>query len=132
MKYVCLFIPTLIACSNEVKTQVVNTEPSAVVLNPVDGSAFEVNELIEFRGQVSDSEQAENSLIIQWTSDKDGELNTDPANSSGEVSFATVNLTEGSHVITLQVTDNSALQAKNYVVITVGDPDAGEDTGDHR
>ena len=33
---------------------------------------------------------------------------TDPANSSGEVSFATVNLTEGSHVITLQVTDNFA------------------------
>ena len=62
------------------------------------------------------------NLDIQWKSDKDGELGTSTADSSGDVSFAFADLSNNTHTITLQVTDEVGGSCTDSILLTVGTP----------
>ncbi|MFN7145726.1 MAG: MopE-related protein, partial [Myxococcota bacterium] len=58
-------------------------------------------------------------LALTWTSDRDGELNLEPADGSGRALFTTAALTPGTHVVTLQAVNSLALSAEAFVTIVV-------------
>ena len=121
----------LFACNPDVKTDLVNTPPQAAILSPEDGSSHALGDTVAFAGQVSDDQQSEDSLLIAWKSDIDGVFNTDPATATGQLSFETGDLSEGSHLITLLVTDDDGEQALNMIVVGIegeeSDADADAD-----
>ena len=123
------FFSLMLACSTEVKTSTVNTAPEVEIIDPQLGDQFDVGEQIIFRAQVSDAQQTPDELLLKWKSDRDGVLSEDPAAASGEVVFATINLSEGVHVVTLIAIDNSTLITEDSVSIQVGDG-IGEPSGE--
>ena len=80
------FLPLLfIACNPEVKNDAFNSAPSAVIVSPEDGEEFEIGESVKFRGQVSDDNQAEDTLLVMWKSDLDGTIDETSPTASGEL-----------------------------------------------
>ena len=78
-----------------------NTAPVAEILSPDDNSTFTSGEIVSF---VATGEDAEDGSLATsafvWTSSLDGQIK------SGAKSFSTDNLTIGTHIITLIVTDS--------------------------
>jgi len=89
-------------------------KPVVTITAPANGDTFTVGETITFDGQATDPlhpNLADAAFV--WTSDKDGEIGTGP-------SFASSNLSEGEHTITLTVTDPVGQSGQSSVSITVG------------
>ena len=103
--------------------------PSAMILAPTAGESFWTTDTIAFEGEVSDQDTNESDLDIEWSSDLDGVLSTNSADSSGYTAFST-DLTEGNHVITLSVFDETPLEGSDSITIDVIDPDNWDDDGD--
>ena len=96
-----------------------NVLPSCQISEPTDGSSSVVGETIVFRALATDEDIANSELNIQWKSDKDGELGTSTADSSGDVSFAFADLSNNTHTITLQVTDEVGghVQTRSFLLL---------------
>ena len=89
-------------------------KPVVTITAPANGDTFTVGETITFDGQATDPlhpNLADAAFV--WTSAKDGEIGTGP-------SFASSNLSEGEHTITLTVTDPVGQSGQSSVSITVG------------
>jgi hypothetical protein len=112
----------LLSCT-ETKVSDYNTEPSASISLPADGSTHEYGEAIQFQGTVQDRQQSADTLSITWTSDLDGLISEEPAEASGETKFATAILSVGTHVITLQAIDDHGESQEAFHTITVQDLD---------
>lgn len=109
----------------EVSIIVFPTEaPVIALLTPEAGQAYYSNQLIQFSGMVSDNEDANEDLIVTWTSSVDGELvlETTP-DSTGLISDYTY-LSEGQHAIELRVQDSSNKVSTAEVVLQVGGENA--------
>ncbi len=125
----CFFLGSsmlgLAACSEQ-KVGVYNAPPSVSIQSPPDGTEVNEGDLVDFIGQVSDDQTAGPDLLVSWTSDIDGLLtDTDPAETSGQATYATSSLTVGNHAITLSATDDSGEREEYTIGITVIDvPDA--------
>ena len=116
-----LLLLTAVSCAPQDKAIAVhNTPPQVRFLEPVEGSAFEEREAIEFVAEVSDKESSPDLLELEWTSDLDGLLEDDaPVSSSGEATLATAGLSEGLHTITLKATDPSGEIGSDYMTVFI-------------
>ncbi len=112
-----------LGCDGENTVKVVNTAPNVTILTPDENTQFVVSEdTVTFEARVDDAQQSSDSLEIRWTSDVDGVLNEEPAAATGEVGFSTVNLTLGTHLITLKAIDDKAEVGEDTVVIQIIEP----------
>jgi hypothetical protein len=114
------------ACGPNESIKVINSAPTVSLVSPPDGTTALEGEAIEFEAQANDGEQSAETLMVTWSSDKDGVLlDGVMPDSFGVVSFATGNLTPGNHVVTVTVVDDDAASATDAVEVTVTDvPDA--------
>ncbi len=99
-----------------------NTAPGAVIDQPQADEHVEWQGSTSFSGNVSDTEDALDSLGVEWTSSVDGVLSTDPAGSDGVTGFSTAILSPGQHTITLKVTDSGGLVARDDLQLYVDAP----------
>jgi hypothetical protein len=113
-------------CRGDDKIGVYNAAPSVSIQSPSDGAEFNEGELVDFVGMVSDDQTSDEALLIQWSSDIDGLLtDTDPAETSGQATYATSSLTVGNHAITLAATDEQGEREEYTIGVTIVDvPDA--------
>jgi hypothetical protein len=111
-----------VACDSGDKTiGTSNRAPDSAFTLPLDGSEFDEGSVIEFYGVVGDDGPLEN-LDVTWVSSIDGVLpDFDPPDANGNVEMVTASLSEGTHVISLQVIDDYALQGESNIAITVID-----------
>ncbi len=106
-----------------------NVGPDCEITVPATMTAAESDGTIVFEGVVSDDQQSPGQLDIVWSSDKEGELGTSVADSSGDVSFATSLLVIDTHTVTMTVTDELGEICTDSVLIPVSSrPDATIDT----
>ena len=117
---------SLFACGEQT-VKVVNTAPNVSILVPSDNAQFVFGSTVDFSAVVDDSQQGAESLAISWNSDIDGELNTDAASGSGEVNFSTINLSLGSHLITLRAIDDKAEVGEDQLIVQIVEPEPETD-----
>ena len=96
----------------------IGSAPSIIMQAPTDGTEFLEGEAIDFAAQVSDIEQSADSLDLEWSSDVQGVLNTDPANAFGSSSFSKI-LDPGWHIITLTATDDVGLSNSETLSVLI-------------
>lgn len=103
--------------------------PTISIQSPSDGATFDTTLPITFEGQVADDFTAVEDLVVEWSSDLQGPLSTNPADSSGRTTFSTF-LVGGVHTITLSVTDTDGKQARETILLHIDDPLSRDDDGD--
>ncbi len=118
---VLLLGATLSACpSGDVQVVQVTTPPTAEILSPGDNAAsYAAGSLISFEGVVQDQQDSPDRLTASWFSDIDGLLDEAVPDSTGRVSFSTLDLSTGTHVVTLQVVDTDGEIGDDVVAIGV-------------
>lgn len=103
----------------------VGQAPEVAIVSPKPGSEFPPNTTIAFEATVSDTEDVASDLAIEWSSDLDGVVNTNPADSGGTAAFTTSALSLGTHTVTIQVTDShDQTRTANVSLVVNGVPDA--------
>lgn len=94
--------------------------PTINLILPGQPAEFSFGEEINFSAEVNDEETPLKSLKVKWESDLDGLINSDPPNSSGNISFSTSSLSRGLHTITLTVEDGDGYKtSKNLMANTL-------------
>ena len=109
------------ACEGDKTIGTSNRAPDAAFTLPLDGTEFDEGTVVEFYGIVGDDGPLE-ELEVSWVSSIDGVLpDFDLPDANGNVEFATASLSEGVHVISLQVVDSYALQGEATIAIEIKD-----------
>ena len=103
--------------------------PLVNISSPSDGSMYDTEDTITFRGNVSDDTTPVEQIATTWTSDLQGVLSTAIPDSSGNTSFGGT-LIGGVHTITLTATDLDGNIGRDSLVVTIDDPLARDDDGD--
>lgn len=101
-----------------------NAPPVATIQSPVADGVYYSDQLVTFRGTVSDAEDDAAALTAWW---EDGDTRLDAVsstpNGSGEViGYAT--LAEGPHALELHVQDSAGNEAVATVIVDVGPPNS--------
>ena len=111
----------LFGCNTpDVKIAQFNTPPTVTILSPVDGETFTLGETIAFEAMVDDPQDEPPLLTLRWSSDIDGELvGSSFADGEGKAQYATANLSEGAHTISLLVVDTEGESELSSVNIGV-------------
>lgn len=104
--------------------------PTINIISPATGSAYDGGQSILFEATVGDDLTPVEQLQVEWVSDIQGSLSTTPADSTGNVAFATSALSGGTHNITLKVTDTDSKQSRKNLQVTINDPNDRDDDGD--
>ena len=105
----------------EIDVVIVPTQaPEVEILTPTQNGNQYSNELILFSAQISDNEDLPADLTAVWTSSVDGDLPVDATPDSDGMISDYGYLTEGQHVIELQVTDSSGKMTKEQIILQVG------------
>ena len=98
----------------------VTTPPTAEIFSPgTNAVSFEAGSLISFEGVVQDNQDSPDRLTSSWSSDLDGLLDEAVPDSTGRVSFATVDLSSGTHVVSLQVIDTDGEVGEDWVSLVI-------------
>ena len=97
----------------------VGTPPEITLEAPASGALYAEGDIVTFTARVADSEDAAGALSLSWISNLDGELSTQGADSTGLAQFTSSELSTGSQVLTVTVTDSDALYATALVSFTV-------------
>ncbi|MCA9969559.1 MAG: S8 family serine peptidase [Anaerolineales bacterium] len=94
-----------------------NSPPTATIDQPGSGAAFCAGEQITFRGSAFDPNEIGGlpGSAFSWRSNRDGALGT------GAVVFTSA-LSDGSHTVTLRVTDSGGLYAEDSISLLVKAP----------
>ena len=100
--------------------------PEVRISAPGPSAGFAPGEEITFEANVEDNETPARDLGVTWSSQLDGELNTDAPSASGRVSFSTTALSRGEHVVTLSVTDGDDRTSTDIVRVSTLYPRAVE------
>ena len=105
----------------EIEVVIVPTAaPEVEIISPTQNGNQYSNELILFSAQLSDAEDLPADLTAVWTSSVDGDLPIDTTpNSEGLISDYGY-LSQGQHVVELQVTDSSGKMTKEQIILQVG------------
>lgn len=107
-----------VVCTDSVVV-LVSTRPTVIIDAPLDGDVVNEGARVSFVGTVLDLETDAQDLLIEWSSDLDGPLDTNPADTGGEVNFNTAGLSTGVHLITLSAVDEAGLLATDRIQLTV-------------
>jgi hypothetical protein len=100
-------------------TFTVGTAPTIVLTAPTASSSHKLGEGISFSAEVADQEDSPTDLLIDWVSSIDGLISTQGAASSGVAQFVDANLSEGTHTLTVTVTDTTGFFAEDLVSFEV-------------
>ena len=99
-----------------------NQIPECSIVTPEDGVSYLVGQAVEFSGTATDFEDDNTALTISWSSSIDGSLNTDSAQSNGNLTFTINALSAGHHTITLEVQDEIESVCSTGIQLSVGTP----------
>ncbi len=114
----CALVAT--GCPGDVSVATITTPPTAEIVSPgSNAQSFASGEVVTFEGVVQDQQDAPDRLTASWASDIDGLLEEAVPDSTGRVSFATVDLSQGLHVITLQAVDTDGEIGEDNVSVQV-------------
>lgn len=105
------------------------TTPIVEITAPEDGSVFEPEEEVVFRGEASDETTPANELRFVWASDRDGEL-SGAITGEGESALFTSELSLGTHTISLSVTDHDDEVGADSIMVHIEEEVIIVDTGD--
>jgi hypothetical protein len=105
-------------CTDTIIVQV-GDEPYVEIVQPETNDVYNEGESVIFLANVSDANDDAIDLEFSWTSDLDGEISTQGAGSGGEASFATSNLTAGTHTVTVLVTDPLGFTGRDTVTFAI-------------
>lgn len=103
--------PVLNIARLELNNETPNSSPNVLILDPIGGSVFNVDEQITLSGAANDNEDGSLSQSINWSSSVDGNLGM------GETLL--VGLSEGFHVITAEVWDSTNMWSSSSVMVEV-------------
>ena len=96
-----------------------NSPPEATIEQPSVGTEVLEGSEVSFVGLVDDRGTRLEELEVSWTSSIDGALHDGLADSDGNTTFATTDLTAGEHTITLQVRDGMGATGQANVDLLV-------------
>ena len=99
-----------------------NSTPLCEIITPEDGAAGPEGDVVTFTGAANDVDVPSDSLMVTWSSDKDGELGTVNPDSAGNIVFSYAGLSVNTHTIRLQVTDEVGAICTSVRTFTVGTP----------
>ena len=103
-----------------------NAPPEVTISSPSNGEVLEAGGELTFFAVVSDDTDDPSLLELEWSSDRQGELGTSPADTTGAASVTVDSLEGGTHIITLTATDREGSSNSDSVTIRM-DGNAGED-----
>ncbi len=107
-------------CSDTI-TFSVGTPPELTRETPRNGALFNEGEAVGFSGTVTDIPSAPDDLDFTWVSDLDGPFSTEGADSEGEFAFEVTDLSAGTHVITVTVTDRDGMYVNESFEVNIND-----------
>jgi hypothetical protein len=100
-----------------------NQPPTCVVTGPAPGTGGDAATLMTFTGTVGDEDVGPEALTVTWSSDLmpfGDTLGTSTPSSDGTVSLATSALDEGTHRVTMTVTDEVGATCVDGTTVVVG------------
>jgi len=98
-----------------------NSEPTCGIDLPVSNAIAGFGKSVVFQGTADDVDVASpEDLMVAWGSDIDGVFSTVSPSSSGEVLITYDALSLGTHVITLEVTDDVGATCSDSILLTIG------------
>jgi len=100
-------------------TVTVGSAPSVTLLIPTAGTTFKLGDPVPFSAEVSDQEDSPTDLELEWSSSIDGVFSSQGAASGGVADFMDATLSEGTHTVTVTVTDSTGFDAWDYVSFIV-------------
>ncbi|MCB9777116.1 MAG: lamin tail domain-containing protein [Alphaproteobacteria bacterium] len=105
--------------------------PAVTITAPADASAFDVGETITFQGTATDTWTDPDDLVFAWSSDLEGPLDGE-ISADGETVLVSSLSTEGTHMVTLTVTDTDGEIGTDTISVVIGEevelpPDEPED-----
>jgi hypothetical protein len=89
----------------------VSTPPTIAVSAPDAGATFNQGEPVTFEASAADAEDGAAALSVNWTSSLDGPLLEAAPDSAGTSTFISSDLSQGTHTLTVTVTDGDGLFA---------------------
>ena len=113
-----LIMLVIAGCDSDTGDKTENSPPSVQITDPEDATTINEGEEITFTGWVTDDD-AEDELIVTWSSSLDGTLLDDAEVSSELTSFATSDLSIGEHQIELVAIDLEGESASDTITVTV-------------
>jgi hypothetical protein len=122
------------AVARDERTLFVSTPPTAEITRPEPGTLVQEGENWTFSGVVADADEAPDGLTVRWLSDLDGELCEGIVDPHGHVGSDVLNLSAGTHAITLVVVDSLGIEGSarsdftvnQAPVVTITSPAEGE------
>ncbi len=97
-----------------------NTGPACGFSAPLDGEAFDQGETVLFSGSAADAESPSEDLSVALSSNLDPEFGPEPTvDSAGDWDWPEANLSAGTHVITLTVSDPVGVTCTETVIVEV-------------
>ncbi len=97
--------------------------PTASIDQPSNGASFSVGEMINFQAQVADDADPPSSLDVVWMDKVDGEETEFAApapDANGVITFQSDDFSQGTHIITLIVTDSDGCEMEEDTSFSVG------------
>lgn len=117
-----MLILLILACPNDQKLGVYDAEPSASIVNPIDGAVVNEGETVTFVANAQDRETPLDELAVSLTDSVVGLLGEGLAvEEGGTVAFPAVATGVGPHTVTLTVVDSAGQSASASVAFTVAD-----------
>ncbi len=99
-----------------------NVAPDCSIIAPASDETFNQGETVTFEGMGSDEDVASDQLTATWESDVDGALGSGALASDGSTVAVASALTQATHIVTLEVSDEVGATCTDQVVVTVGTP----------
>jgi len=97
-----------------------NSAPSCAITAPPTGAAGPAGETVVFSALAEDVDIDNSDLLVEWSSDRDGDIGTSTPDSDGTVTFPISTLSVETHTVTLTVTDEVGASCTASTVYTVG------------
>ena len=105
-------------CSDTAEVTI-GTPPEVNINSPLDGAVTDTGISVVLSGQVTDGDEPSEGLNLVWSSDLDGTLSMESADTTGTVSVASDTLSTGTHQLTLLATDSHSMTGQDTVQIIV-------------
>ena len=103
------------------------TAPTVSILSPMTQGIYYSDQLILFAAQVEDNEDSPSELTYEWESSIGGVLSTTATPNEDGLLEEYLYLSEGSHALTLTVTDQSGKSTERSISMVVGGSNTNPD-----